>query len=316
MSMKEMSGVYAAVLTPRLKDNTIDIASLDKLIRFLLSKSIASFALNGATGEYCLSTPADLRTLLRTVQEASEGKAEILCGIGAPGIAGAIEFAALAQAAGVRGLLLPPPDFFPYQQEDVDLFCRTVASTTDLPILLYNLPQFTSPLMKETVRCLVTDVPNIVGIKDSSGSLDILRDLTGYNVRACRIVGNDGVLAQAMAEGVCDGVVSGVACALPELISGIYQQSGRTETSRFRQSSNLLDELLTRLDDFPTPWGLKWILEARGIIPATFAQPITKSRILQSERMISWFHTWFETACSKGKITLSPRELQIRLAGC
>jgi 4-hydroxy-tetrahydrodipicolinate synthase len=295
MGAKEISGVYAAVLTPRSKDGTLDIASLDKLIRFLLSKGISSFALNGATGEYCLSTQEDLKTLLTTAQEASDGKAEILCGVGSPGIAGAIELVAVAQAAGVKGLLLPPPSFFPYQQEDIDFFCRTVANATDLPILLYNLPQFTSALTKETVRSLITGVPNIIGIKDSSGSIDILRDLTSHGVRACRIVGNDGVLAQAMREGVCDGVVSGVACGLPELIVRIYRQADQTEAPEFRLSSDLLDQLIRKLDDFPTPWGLKWIVEARGIIPAIFAQPVTKNRILQSEGLKSWFHTWFAT---------------------
>src|SRR5690348_9286026 len=146
MSSKQISGVYAAVLTPRLADNNVDVAALKKLIRFLLSKGISSFAMNGATGEFCLTDTDQLRTILTTVKEASEGKANILCGVGAAGSALAMELAAIAQAADVAGLLLPMPYFFPYQQEDLDLFCRQVAASTELPILLYNLPQFTSGL--------------------------------------------------------------------------------------------------------------------------------------------------------------------------
>ena len=62
----------------------------------------------------------------------------------------------------------------------------------------------------ETVRRLIVEVPNIIGIKDSSGSLEILRDLTTHGVEACRIIGNDSALVQAMEEKICDGVVSGV----------------------------------------------------------------------------------------------------------
>lgn len=293
MAVKHISGVYAAVLTPRLTDDSIDVAILKHLIHFLLSKGITSFALNGATGEFCMTTPYQLRTLLTAVHEASQGRANILCGVGAPGSALAIEFAAIAQAEGVKGLLLPAPCFFPYQQEDLDLYCRTVARSTDLPILLYNLPQFTSGLNKETVRTLITEVPNIVGIKDSSGSLEILRDLKAHEVDACRIIGNDSVLAQALTEDVCDGVISGVASALPEIVLALYGSGRRPNSDEFRLATQLLDEFIAQLDVFPTPWGLKWIVEARGIIRATFSQPVTAHRISQSKQMISWFHEWF-----------------------
>lgn len=290
MTSKVVSGVYAAVLTPRLADDNIDAAALTKLIHFLLSKGISSFAMNGATGEFCLTTPTQLRTILLTVQKASQGKANILCGVGAPGSALAIEFASIAQEMGVQGLLLPMPSFFPYQQEDLDLYCREVAKSTNLPVLLYNLPQFTSGLNKETVRTLITEVPNIIGIKDSSGSLDILRDLTVRGVDACRIVGNDSVLARALMEGVCDGVVSGVACAMPEITLELYRHNQATDSPEFCRASHLLDELIAQLDQFPTPWGLKWVVEARGIIPASFSQPVTAHRFAQSKQMSAWLH--------------------------
>lgn len=294
--MKEVSGVYAAVLTPRRPDDSVDADALSRLISFLLAKGISTFAMNGATGEFCLTTPEHLRVVLRTVQEASKGKAKILCGVGAPGSALAIELARIAGEEGAQGLLLPMPCFFPYQQEDLDLYCRKVAGSTQLPVLLYNLPQFTSGLNKETVRALITEVPNIIGIKDSSGSLDILRDLTQHGVDACRIVGNDNVLAPALSEGVCDGVVSGVATALPELILELYGCRDQLDSNQFRRASRLLGEFIAQLDTFPTPWGLKWIVEARGIMEATFSQPVTDHRIAQGRQMAAWFQEWFPAA--------------------
>ena len=293
---KLVSGVYAAVLTPRFANDGVDVGALCALIRFLMAKGISTFAMNGATGEFCLTTPAQLRTILMTVQEVSGGKAEILCGVGAAGSVTAKELAAIAESAGVRGLLLPMPFFFPYQQEDLDLFCRDVAASTKLPILLYNLPQFTSGLEKETVRRLIMEVPNIVGIKDSSGSLEILRDLTEHDVDACRIVGNDNALAPAMQEGFCDGVVSGVACAMPEVILALYGELERTESAEFATASRLLNEFIEQLDAFPTPWGLKWMVEARGIVDAAFSQPVTEHRIEQSRKMIGWLEAWLPTA--------------------
>ncbi len=292
MTTKKVFGVYAAVLTPRHKDESVDAAALQKLIHFLMDQGITTFAMNGATGEFCLTTPDQLRVILATVKQASNGKAQILCGVGAAGTALAIELAAIAESEGVKALLLPMPYFFPYQQEDLDSFCRTVAASTSLPILLYNLPQFTSGLDKETVRTLITEVPNIIGIKDSSGSLDILRYLTLHNVDACRIVGNDSALAPALAELVCDGVVSGVACAFPEGILALYAHTENTKSAEFRHAAALLDEFIAQLDPFPTPWGLKWILESRGVYTATFAQPVTGHRVAQAAAMAEWFAAW------------------------
>jgi 4-hydroxy-tetrahydrodipicolinate synthase len=298
-TLKTVSGIYAAVLTPRLPDDNIDVDALNHLITFLLSKGISAFAMNGATGEFCLTAPRHLHIILSTVQKASQGNAKILCGVGAPGSTLAIELAAIARQQGAEGLLLPMPCFFPYQQEDLDLYCRKVAGSTELPVMLYNLPQFTSGLQKETVRALITEVPNIIGIKDSSGSLDILRDLTEHGVDACRIVGNDSVLAQALIEGVCDGVVSGVASAVPELIRDLYGRREQANSDEFRRASRLLDEFIAQLSPFPTPWGLKWIVEARGVAPATFSQPVTAHRIAQGRQMAAWFGEWFPSAITQ-----------------
>jgi 4-hydroxy-tetrahydrodipicolinate synthase len=298
MAGKLVQGVYAAVLTPRHADDSIDTTALAALIRFLMSKGISSFAMNGATGEFCLTTPEQLRTILTTVQEASGGTAEILCGVGAPGIAGVKELAAVAQAVRVKALLLPMPCFFPYNQQDLELFSREAAASTTLPVLLYNLPQFTSGLHKETVRRLILEVPNIIGIKDSSGSLDILSDLTAHNIDACRIVGNDSALAPAMTQRVCDGVVSGVACALPEVIQALYAEAERTESAEFANAARLLDEFIEQLGAVPTPWGLKWMAEARGIITATFSQPVTATRREQGHSMAAWLKEWLPAALS------------------
>lgn len=288
MQNKQFSGVHAALLTPRSHDGVVDTDALTALVRFLLSKGITSFGVNGATGEFCLTTATELRVVLQTVKAA--GAPRMLCGVGSSTANGAMELCSVATDEGADGLLLPMPYFFRYAQEDLDIYCRTVAGYTRLPVLLYNLPQFSSGLEKTTVRRLIAEIPNIVGIKDSSGSLEILRDLKEQGMDACKIVGNDAVLARALSEGVCDGVVSGVACALPELILDIFQQA--VDSKEFQRNTRLLDELIRQLDQFPVPWALKWAVETRGVAPATFAQPITNERTHQADEFSSWLKNW------------------------
>jgi 4-hydroxy-tetrahydrodipicolinate synthase len=293
MNDKLVRGVSAAVLTPRLADGSVDVLSLRKLLEFLLNKGISSFALNGATGEFCITTPAQLRTLLATAKEAAGDSAQFLCGVGAADSAQSVLLARIAEDAGVKGLLLPMPYFFPYQQGDLEQFCRSLAASVSIPVLLYNLPQFTSGLQKETVRTLISEVPNIIGIKDSSGSLEILRHLTEHGVDACRIVGDDSVLSAALSAEVCDGVISGVACVVPELILGLYAREKHLDSAEFSTYAQVLDQFVEQLSAFPTPWGLKWIAQARAILEPTFPLPLSPARAAQGKRLELWFQSWF-----------------------
>lgn len=265
---------------------------MQRLVHFLQSKGVTAFAVNGATGEFCVTSATELRAILRAVRGACAGK--ILCGVGSPTVSGAMELCSIAAEEGADGLLLPMPYFFRYSQDDLRAYCQSVASRAPLPVLLYNLPQFSSGLEKQTVRRLMIECANIVGIKDSSGSLEILRDLKEHEIDACKVVGNDSVLAQALAEDVCDGVVSGVACALPELILNLFQQT--SGSNEFLRSSRLLDEVITQLDQFPVPWALKWAVEARGISLATFVQPVSNARAAQANEFALWLRNWLRAA--------------------
>lgn len=290
--MRPVRGVYAAVLTPRRADDAVDLPAFRSLLAFLLARGVTGFALNGATGEFCLTTPAQLDELLIAAKDVVGPNANILCGVGSAGVHGSSTLADVAGSHAVQGLLLPMPFFFPYQQEDLHAFGSAVAASTNLPVLLYNLPQFTSGLEKNTVCRLIADAPNIIGIKDSSGSLDILRHLTNEDPAAVRMVGNDSALAPALRKGLCDGVVSGVACVLPELILSLYDGGNDPSSEAFQKQASLLSEFIQQLDAFPTPWGLKWIAEARGLLTASFAQPVTEHRLQQAKALTEWFARW------------------------
>src|SRR5262249_541397 len=78
----------------------------------------------------------------------------------------------------------------------------------------------------------------------------------------------------------------------PELLMSLYSERDRTEGDRFNQLALLLNELTTRLNEMPVPWGLKWISEARGISEARFAQPLSAQRIIQGMRFKESFIQW------------------------
>jgi 4-hydroxy-tetrahydrodipicolinate synthase len=291
MTEKLVRGVYAAVLTPRGSDDGVDEESFASHIRFLREREVEGFAINGATGEYCLSTPRHLRSLFSALHRIGSDN-KILCGIGAAGTAGVLELARIAVDEGAQAVLLPMPYFFPYEQSDLEQFVHTVAAAVELPILLYNLPSFTTALETETVLRLLRDIPHVIGIKDSGSSLRTLHTLKSQYPAACRIVGNDGMLASAIKEDVCDGVVSGVACVLPELILDIFHED--PASNRLENLTDNLETFIQHIRHFPVPWGLKYAAQARGILRAAFSQPVSPQRAQQGRELMGWFQEWHQ----------------------
>jgi Dihydrodipicolinate synthase/N-acetylneuraminate lyase len=282
--------VYAALLSPRAIDGELDKTSFRQQVIELNRFSLRGYAINGATGEFTIVSDTDVDVLVRVArQEAPE--AEILCGIGAGDLRLTVRRAHVAQLAGAHAALLPMPNFFPYRQDDLAAYISAVASSVELPILLYNLPQFTSGLHVDTVLSLFAKHSNIVGIKDSSGSLDIVRAITAAGLKHARLIGNDSALPPALTEGVCDGVVSGVACTLPELMSSLFATGGHGDG--FETKSRLLNEFIDHLGPLPTPWGLKVASAVRHFTNESYPFPLSSKREVEVAELREWFRTWY-----------------------
>ena len=113
-----------------------------------------------------------------------------------------------------------PPFFFRYTQCQISDFYRQVMeSMKPRSSLLYNLPQFTSPVTFDTARQLVSDGV-VQGINDSSGDASLFDQLHAYRQEHSfsLMLGNESLAETALSAG-CDGIISGVACAVPEFSS-------------------------------------------------------------------------------------------------
>jgi 4-hydroxy-tetrahydrodipicolinate synthase len=288
--MGQVGGIYAAVLTPRRSTGDVDEVRFAHMLQWLAGKGVDGVAINGATGEFTQTTQHELERLLRVAREALHGRGRFLAGIGGGSVEACLRLARVAEHAGAEALLLPMPSFFRYSQADLKAFCKAVARAVETPVLLYNLPQFTNELEPQTSAELIAGCERIIGIKDSSGSLDTVRLLAERGDAARRLIGNDGVLAAALEQSLLDGVVSGVAGVLPELIVGLYRAGmGDRTGAEFRGLAELLGEVIAQLDGLPTPWGLKVLAEARGLLHATYPMPLAAEREAQRNALLGWF---------------------------
>ena len=303
----QIRGVVAALLLPRDEHDQPRWDAFERNARFLVRAGVAGLCVNGATGEYSGASPAERTEAVLRARRIAGKDGLVLCGIGGSRLTEVLRLAQDAEDAGADGVLAPAPHFFKYTQDDLAEFYRRVAAEVRLPILIYNLPAFTGSLEAEPAAELIRGVDGIAGVKDSSGELDLLGLLSQPSSNgALRLVGNDGVLAEALERGLCDGTVSGVAGVLPELTLALWRLAAAGEWDRFHDLAARQNALLGRLDDFPAPWGLKLVAELRGIAPASPAIPLSAKRRRQAEQFAEWFPEWWNSAAPELQGSLMP----------
>jgi len=288
--MSVIEGVHAALITPRREDSSVDLTAALELVDFACQSGMKGIAVLGTTGEFCHFSAEDRLHLIQFAVKRS--RVPVIANVSYPTLEGAITLAREALSLGADALLLMPPYFFAYGQEEIrEFYLRFVAAVGDqAPVLLYNIPAFTSGLDSETVLDLLS-TGRFAGIKDSSGDLALFLGLNSLRERVpfTFLAGNDSVFCDFRSRGA-DGVVSGTACAIPELMAAldcaiISGEVGRVATLRAR-----LDEFLSWTDQFSASVGVREATALRGFNIGPHAVPLGR----EGERRLGAFREWFQ----------------------
>ena len=159
-----------------------------------------------------------------------------------------------------------PPYFFPYSQTQIEHFYREFARETGdaVPLMLYNIPQFSSRIEPDTAARLF-DSGRFAGIKDSSGEWNNFEQLLALKRTHpfALLAGHDRIALQALRAGA-DGILSGCASAVPELLVALYNANAQGDQTRAERLNSRLSEFVDRIERFPAPVAIKRAVEIRG----------------------------------------------------
>jgi 4-hydroxy-tetrahydrodipicolinate synthase len=287
------SGVYAALLTPR-RPQTIeaDAAALLDYLDRVAEAGVDGLVLFGSTGEFIHFDAAERMRVVTLVIRRS--RVPVLVNVSHSTLAGALALAENAIEAGAAGLLVMPPYFYRYTDEQIAAFYSAFATGTGgkSALYLYNLPMFTSAIPPAVTEDLLRS-GRYVGIKDSTLEWPSFERLTALRsgLDYALLVGNEVLYLRGRLAGA-DGIVSGVAAALPELLVGIERAIRASDLDRAKRLNARLEEFLSYVGKFPATAAIRQTAHARGWHLGDFALPFDEHTRREFTAFERWLDEW------------------------
>ncbi|WP_133800220.1 4-hydroxy-tetrahydrodipicolinate synthase [Kribbella caucasensis] len=281
-----------AMITPFRPDGALDLAAAQKVATHLVDQGNDALVINGTTGESPTTSDAEKVQLLKAVLEAVGDRAKVVAGVGTNDTAHTIECAKAAAAAGVHGLLVVTPYYNKPPQDGLKAHFTAVADSTELPVMLYDIPGRAGvPIKTETLLALA-DHPRIIAVKDAKGDLAATTKVLA-NSGLVYYCGADELNLASLAIGAV-GIVSVVAhVASPQyrqLIDAVLAGDLATAQRIDRQLVPAVEAIMTRTQGAIM---VKAALKLAGVIEhATMRLPLIEATAGQ----VDWLTTDLKTA--------------------
>ncbi len=269
-------GSIVALVTPMDLSGDVDYLALKKLVQWHLSQDTDGLVILGTTGESVTLTRDEQRKIIELVLTEVDGKIPVLAGSGNSCTRQTVDKTQYMETMGVDGVLVVTPYYNKPTQAGLVAHYRAVSQSTNLPVILYNVPGRTAcDLLPETVAEIAKQCDNVVGIKEATGKVErvkLLRDLID-NPQFCLLSGDDETVLKFLLAGG-DGVISVSANVVPKLMHdlclAVRQGNVTMATHLFTRSEWLHQRLFVESNPIP----VKWALEQMGKIQGGIRLPL------------------------------------------
>ncbi|MGI8911396.1 MAG: 4-hydroxy-tetrahydrodipicolinate synthase [Rubrobacteraceae bacterium] len=212
------SGAFTALVTP-FRNGEVDVEALEGMVEFQIKNGIHGLVPCATTGETPCMSEAEDRVVIETVVRVANGRVPIIAGSGSNSTDMAIKYTRMAEEAGADGSLQVAPYYNKPTQEGLYRHFAAIAENTSLPLVLYNIPGRTGVTIEARTMARLAGIPNIVGVKESTLSMNMASDIRRLCGEEFDILsGDDPVTLPLMALGGV-GVISVSSNVAPGAVS-------------------------------------------------------------------------------------------------
>lgn len=209
------SGVFPAVSTQFRSDYSLDLDATHTVMKNLVKDGVSGLVVCGSVGENTSLTTQEKLQIIEVAKDAAGGQIPVIAGVAEFTTAFAQKMAKEAERVGVDGIMVMPALVYSSKPHETAAHFRSVATATDLPIMVYNNPPIYKNDVTPDILATLTDCDNIVCFKDSSGDTRRFIDLrNAVGDRFVLFAGLDDVVVESIAVGA-EGWISGMSNAFP-----------------------------------------------------------------------------------------------------
>jgi 4-hydroxy-tetrahydrodipicolinate synthase len=264
----QFKGVFTALITP-FKNNKVDFGSLEKLVKQQLAGKIDGFVVNGTTAESPNLDQAEVAEIFKKVKSWTKGNVPLILGTGSNSTEKTAANTRQAGEMGADAALVVVPYYNKPPQQGLFEHFKTVAEASKIPVILYNVPGRTITSLEPDTVARLSEVKNIIGIKEASGSIEIEKKIIEKTHKDfVMLSGDDGIYADFL-KNKGHGVISVVSHIIPEEFvgltiaakKGLYNEADAI----LKTYKNLID--LMFIESNPIP--VKKALQLMGIIESS-----------------------------------------------
>jgi 4-hydroxy-tetrahydrodipicolinate synthase len=242
---KPLRGIITPMVTPLIDRDLLDLPATTRLTEKLITAGVTGIFILGSTGEAAGLSYRLRAELIDHVCEVVGGRVPVLVGVTDTAVVETLNLGGHAAQAGASALVLAPPFYFALSQPELLGYLQRLAPELPLPVFLYNIPSLTkTQFTPETARA-AADLPNVYGIKDSSGDMAYFAALTRALADCPEftiLCGPEEQLAEAMALGAHGGICGG-SNLWPELYIDLYRAASSRDKPRVRRLHAIVMEI-------------------------------------------------------------------------
>mgnify|MGYP003304668203 CR=1 FL=1 len=275
MERKELKGMGVALVTPFDASGDIDFAALQRLVDYQIDSRADFLCVLGTTAETPTLTGTEQDAVRRAIVERNAGRLPILLGVGGNSTRGVVDRLSQGDWDDVDAILSVVPYYNKPTQQGMYAHFRAIAESTDLPIILYNVPGRTGVnMLPETTLKLAADCKNIVGVKEASGNMEQIIHILNHRPQGFKVFsGDDGITLPLIEQGA-DGVISVIGNAYAEE----FAQMVRLALSGDHAIASAINERLSSFYDLlfvdGNPAGVKCLMHLRGMLENVLRLPL------------------------------------------
>ncbi len=282
-----LRGIYTALITPFTKDGSvIDKDSLAKLLDVQISAGVSGVVACGSTGEAATLSDKEYAEVVGFVRDRTKGKLPCVAGISVSATARAVELGKFASEIGCDGVLVATPPYNKPSQQGIVEHLKAVKAASGLPVIAYNIPGRSGVAIHAATLGQLSHEGVILGVKESSGSVDALADTMNAVKPDCQVVsGDDSLLLAVLAYGGTGAIAAG-SNVLPKEFVELCDAFAAGDC---KNAKDIQLSLLTRIRSLfveSNPVPVKAVLALQGVIAhPTVRLPLTPLAPASLERV-------------------------------